>query len=136
MNNERFAQLLASYGGRPGQWPQGERDAALAWLAGNAEAARQQREARELDDLLDAHELPGPDANLTRRVNLGFQPRVRRSPLREWWFGLALGSAAAAGVAFGALVPQAPPQGDAEALAWADLQATAFGSNEWGEWLP
>jgi len=133
---ERFAQLLASYGGRLERWPAAEREAAKRFLAGDAEAARQQSVALEFDELLDAYVLAGPDADLIRRVNLGFRPRASHSLLREWWLGLALGSAAAAGAACGVLLPVALPQDDSSALNWADDQATAFGAYEWEEWQP
>ncbi|MEW6272886.1 MAG: hypothetical protein AB1689_26725, partial [Thermodesulfobacteriota bacterium] len=65
---ERLATLLDAYGGDPLRWPDGERDAALALIAGSAEARRMQEEARRLDAVLDALPAAAPSPGLAERI--------------------------------------------------------------------
>ncbi len=53
MNIERLQVILDAFGADPRRWPEAERDAALALIAGDAEARFRQKKARRLDALLD-----------------------------------------------------------------------------------
>ncbi|ESQ88646.1 hypothetical protein ABAC460_15255 [Asticcacaulis sp. AC460] len=54
MTARRFRDILDAYGADPVRWPDGEREAACAFAAGNADAAEWLAEALSLDDMLMA----------------------------------------------------------------------------------
>jgi hypothetical protein len=54
ITEQRFAQLLASYGADPDHWPGAERDAALAFVAQNGRARHMTNEAVQLDQWLQS----------------------------------------------------------------------------------
>jgi hypothetical protein len=58
MTPDRFAALLAAYGGDERRWPADERDAALALIARDPALAAARDDARRLDAELDRHPDP------------------------------------------------------------------------------
>jgi hypothetical protein len=52
MTARRFRDILDAYGADPVRWPDGEREAARAFAASNAEASEWLAEARSLDDMM------------------------------------------------------------------------------------
>lgn len=54
MNEQRFQEILASYGADPRRWPAAERSAAVAWRDGLG-ASESLREAEALDALLASY---------------------------------------------------------------------------------
>ena len=68
MNRTRLLQLIEAYGADPARWPESERGAALTLLARDPEAQRVQREAAELDAMLDGEVALEPSAALRRAV--------------------------------------------------------------------
>jgi hypothetical protein len=87
MTLERLRDLIAAYGGRPANWPQGERAAAEALLARSSEARAALAEAEPLDTLLDAVPTLIPSPALRAAVLAGM-PRNARSGRGAWWHGL------------------------------------------------
>jgi hypothetical protein len=83
MKRERVEVLLDSYGARPEAWPAGEREEALALIAGDGELREALREATRLDRLLDADEVVLPD--LSRRI-LPALPESRLARFLAWLF--------------------------------------------------
>lgn len=107
MDVERFETLALAYGGDLRRWPEAERNAAEAFVAGSPEAARAVlREAGDLDAVLDGWASPAPSAALRERV-LAAAPkdRTRVRPLRHglglWLSGAGFAAVAAAGVVVG-----------------------------------
>lgn len=101
LTEQRFAQLLASYGAEPERWPAAERAAALAYLDDNARARRLLRETLEFDQWLQSPaSYPPAFPDLETRVLQRVMPAVARSvidrllawllpspdlPLYQWW---------------------------------------------------
>ena len=55
LTSERFQAILEAYGAEPRRWPEGEREAAMAFMAEHADVAAAWLEAaRETDTLLDS----------------------------------------------------------------------------------
>lgn len=73
VSEDRVRELLDSYGADAADWPSTEREAALARLAHSDELQRRQRQARQLDALLQADRLtdsvsPMAAGTLARRI--------------------------------------------------------------------
>jgi hypothetical protein len=73
LTEQRFAQLLASYGAEATRWPDAERAAALAFMDNNASARAMVREALQLDQRIQsawsaAPAFAGLEARLLQRV--------------------------------------------------------------------
>lgn len=109
MTPKRLKQMLAAYGAQPRRWPEAEREAALALLAGSDEARRLLEEARAIDRLLDV--VPAPEAaldaaslaaRLTERPQEAARPPIRATTRLRLPFMLPnlIGLAAAAAVGF------------------------------------
>ncbi|MES1201314.1 MAG: hypothetical protein ABUS57_07670 [Pseudomonadota bacterium] len=113
MDLARFEAIVAAYGAERARWPDAERDAALAFALADARAAELFREARTLDDLLDADADAAP-ANLALSRRL-FETMARppRIPVAR----IAAALAACAVIGFGAGYLQARQGGDDEAAA-------------------
>lgn len=108
MQFERFRDLVEAYGAGEGRWPESLRGAMREFARTNANAARCLEEARALDALLAAYEVPAVDlcARVLERVPASMAERLMAwlVPVepRNWWrpalagavpvvFGLALG---------------------------------------------
>lgn len=88
MTPERLRHLLDAYGADPSRWPPGERDAMLALLARSPELSSWQRQAAELDGLLDKATLPTADrAFLAGIVDAAGTPVWRQWAALVWPFG-------------------------------------------------
>lgn len=106
MGLERFEQLLDAYGADPRRWPQAERAAAEALLAGSADARARVEAAAELDGLLGLTTTIEPSDLLRQRV-LRAAPKGGAAISRFGWFsGAGWAAAAAAGVLVGVSVGQ------------------------------
>jgi len=80
---ERFAELVAAYGGELELWPADERAAAAALLETSAEARALVAAEAELDGALaEPNAAPEPSAALMRRLN---EIPVRVAQRRVWW---------------------------------------------------
>jgi hypothetical protein len=95
MTHARLRELLDSYGAAPERWPAAEREAAQALLANDADAQRLQREAAELDGLLDVVPAHPPSAALRARV--AEIPARSARGVAAWWSPRALWGMALAG---------------------------------------
>lgn len=83
MTPERFETLLAAYGAEPRRWPEAERAAALALLAGDARMREALERERRLDRLLDGAATPRATPALVarlsstpRRLRIGFATQL------------------------------------------------------------
>jgi len=83
MTPERFETLLAAYGAEPRRWPEPERAAALALLAGDARMRAALARERRLDLLLDGAATPRATPMLVarlsstpRRLRVGFATQI------------------------------------------------------------
>ena len=101
MTLDRLGALLDAYGARPERWPDGERDAARARVAGARDVRARRDAAAALDAVLDRAPAVAPSAALAGRILAGAPhprvvslPRRRRMPVVA-----ALGLAAAASLA-------------------------------------
>jgi hypothetical protein len=109
MSRERFQALAEAYGGDVARWPDAERDAAAALMAGDPELAAQVLgPAGRLDAALDGWAALAVRPAL-REAILAAAPRPRRNrPLAAWALRLALGAglagAAASGLVAGAML--------------------------------
>ncbi len=109
MNAQRFQDLAQAWGGDLRRWPEGERDAARAWVeADPVEAERALFDARQTDAALDASPRPDVSAALRDRViasaaTAGLKARAAWPGLRRllWIGGAGWAAAACAGVVFG-----------------------------------
>jgi len=107
MDAERFAQLISAYGAAPDRWPEGEREAALAFMA--ADRPRAERllfEARMIDAALDASPAAQPSQALRAAILAAAPPpRPERRSLFGWTGvpGWAAGAGLAAACAVGVL---------------------------------
>lgn len=88
MTPERLRHLLDAYGANASRWPSGERDAMLALLERSPELASWQRQAAELDGLLDQATLPTADrAFMDGLANAAGTPVWRQWTVLIWPFG-------------------------------------------------
>ena len=88
MTPERLRHLLDAYGANPSRWPAAERDAMRALLAHSPGLARWQRQAAELDALLDRATLPAADrAFMAGIADAGATPLWRHWAASIWPFG-------------------------------------------------
>lgn len=109
MNAERLKALADAYGADPRRWPEGAREAALAFMG--ADPARAERllfEARQTDLALDASTPPHVSHALRERVialaaTAGLKTRRPRFGLGglAWFSGAGWAAACAAGVIAG-----------------------------------
>ena len=104
MNAERFKTLAEAYGANLDRWPAGEREAAAAFMAEDAEARVWLADAESLDALLDQAPAPPPSAVLREEIIKGGS-RVRqivwpRAP--RWVSGAGLAAACLLGAFAGA----------------------------------
>lgn len=117
MTPARFAALAEAYGGEIARWPEAEREAARALLAGHPETqASVLAEAAQLDRLLDLAPAQAPTAALLGRL-ITDAPQPAKA-VRRWVAGacavLGLSAAAVAGVLAGValgghVAPLVPP---------------------------
>jgi hypothetical protein len=78
MTAQRFEQIVTAYGSEPVRWPAAEREAALNYLTQNPTAQTLVEEYRQLNDLLDAVQVPA-FAQMERRVLRALQEATRDS---------------------------------------------------------
>ena len=86
MSAQRFEQIVTAYGSEPMRWPAPEREAAQHYLAENPAAQSLVEEYRELNQLLDAVQVPAL-AQMERRIIRSLQEATRDSLLdkvMEW----------------------------------------------------
>jgi len=110
MTEGRIAELAEAWGGDVRRWPEGEREAARAWIEAHPDAAdRALFEARQTDAALDAAPRLAVSAALRDRViasavGAGLRVRAAWPGLRRllWLGGAGWAAAACAGVVFGA----------------------------------
>jgi ferric-dicitrate binding protein FerR (iron transport regulator) len=126
MNPIRFRALLDAYGAAPDRWPKGEREAALALLRSDPQAAADYEREGAFDGLLALSRSPAPSAALADRILAGAPIRRLRKRVLPWWTGLALAGAGAAGVLCGTTAAAAFEP--ASALPSYAHGATAFGT--------
>ena len=127
---KRFEQIVDAYGGDPQRWPDGERAAAEALMATNAEARVMADEAARLDGWLDHATEAGPSDLLVRRV-LKAAPTAPRT--FGWASGAGWAAAAAAGLMLGlslgqqSLMTNQAYDGLDQATSWSADEAEYFG---------
>lgn len=68
MNALRFVEIMQAYGSDSARWPEGERDAALAFAKTHDSATQILEQSRELDDLLNTQTAPAPSDLLKSRI--------------------------------------------------------------------
>ena len=101
----RFRALAEAYGGDLSRWPEGDREAASAWLAANPrEAAAMLDGARALDDLLGTWRTTEPAESLRSRVLAPAPALVRSARRRAFVLTLGGGAGLAAACLVGILV--------------------------------
>ncbi len=104
MTSERFEALAEAYGGETARWPQAEREAAAAVMAGQPDFARAVlARADALDEMLDAWRPAPASAALLERV-LAQAPRHRATGLAAWIWRGAVGAGLAGACAAGLLM--------------------------------
>lgn len=112
MDNERFAQLVAAYGGRAEAWPAAERAGAEALLRADPAARRLAADARRLDGWLDTWTVvPATPAAIApgRSRLLRLLDWLRpRAPGDLWRPALASALPVVLGFAIGIALPAAP----------------------------
>ncbi|MEO1187620.1 MAG: hypothetical protein AAFW60_01000 [Pseudomonadota bacterium] len=85
VSTERVLELIAAYGAEPGAWPDDERDAAVHLMTASPDLFTVALdEARALDTLLQAEQLPEPSLQLSNAI-LAAAPKpttARKGPLR------------------------------------------------------
>jgi hypothetical protein len=109
MTQDRFSELAQAWGGDLRRWPEGEREAARAWVeADPVRAERALFDARQTDAALFALPTPRVSAALRDRViasaaTAGLKARAAWPGLRKllWIGGAGWAAAACAGVVFG-----------------------------------
>lgn len=95
MTLDRLQQLAAAYGADPRRWPESERDAAAALIAGSSAAREVLTQAGELDAVLAVVPADVPDAAMARLTSATAFPPLRQisSPTMAsvdgWWGSLA-----------------------------------------------
>jgi hypothetical protein len=105
MNSERFAELVDIYGAEPRRWPQGQRQAAIAFMQEHPEEAATILEtARRLDQALDRYVVPGPGAKLVGMI-IESAPSIPAAARRArlWRQGASFAAVGLAGALAGAL---------------------------------
>lgn len=133
MGLERFEHLVDAYGADPRRWPEAERAAAEAFLAGSEAARTLAEDAARLDALLEAAPAPEPSELLGHRVLRAAPVRRSRVSRFGWASGAGWAAAAAAGVLVGLSLGQQVGQAwEAEAIleqasAWSADEAEYFG---------
>jgi len=104
MTPERFAELVEVYGAEPRRWPQGRRQAAIAFTEHHPEeAATIMETARRLDEALDRYAVPGPSAMLIRMTMESASIRAVSRRARLCWQGVSFAAVGLGGVLAGAL---------------------------------
>ena len=146
MNEQRYEQLLESYGANTARWPEQERALALAYAQKNAERAAQIRAgSSDLDTLLDSnvHAACGNDLLMARILNaaqdmsqdgLPANDRANYTPLQARWKSLVATLLLTTGIGF-SLGQTATADADyqtAETLLLTDYQ-TSFEAADWAE---
>lgn len=126
ITDERYQEILDTYGAHPGNWPDAERAAILKHLRGVVDAAVALEQAGELDTALAWSMVPPPTVALHESV-LSCAPRMRAMRrLRLWWLGLGLAGVATAGAFAG--VAAAAVLSPVELPGYGRSDATAFGA--------
>tara|TARA_R110000868_G_scaffold322583_3_gene583552 strand:+ start:16361 stop:16771 length:411 start_codon:yes stop_codon:yes gene_type:complete len=131
MTEDRFLQILAAYGSNPARWPDGERAAAQAFLAGHVELTSEAIAAEAaLDAVLGSAARPPSDL-LERRVLRS----LNAMPARGWRAPAAAAAAALLlgvflGFSSGALLS---PEESAVETYYAD--AFTGLDEDWVDWL-
>jgi hypothetical protein len=143
MNIERFKILVEAYGADPSRWPEGERDAAVAFAETSPEARRLLAEAAALDRLLDAAETTPAARALEERILATFSERPRSfarwydvltaRPL-PWLPGAAIAASLALGLMVGAALPGVAGIGDGAAVDPALIALGGGDADLWSEW--
>jgi hypothetical protein len=128
MSAERFADLVATYGGRVDRWPMDAQDAGHVYAATVAGRSILMQ-ALEFDVLLDSYVVAAPGAALQGRIIAGFKPQSSlQTQLSRWWQGLGLVGVGVAGIVAGSvamsLVLAGPPP---ESDGFYDQPTTVFG---------
>jgi hypothetical protein len=106
MTPERFAELVEIYGAESRRWPQGQRQAAIAFTQDHPEdAATILETGGRVDEALDRYVVSGPSATLIRMI-MQSAPSVRAAARRTrlWRQGASFGAVGLAGALIGALV--------------------------------
>jgi len=108
MTPERFGHLADAYGADLRRWPAAERAGAQALLArGDAEVLDALEQARQLDRMLDRHQVPAPAPGLARRIAASATIAPRDAFWRryaDWLSRAGFVGVGLAGVAAGMLV--------------------------------
>lgn len=84
MNMQRFSEILKAYGGNPQRWSIHERETALQFLKHSVDAQHLQKQALQLDHLLDAAPTPELSLALQKRILKSTQPSVLKR-IFEWF---------------------------------------------------
>jgi hypothetical protein len=121
---ERFTALLDAYGAIPARWPSGERDAALALLAGSPEARARRAAAAQLDGLLDRVPAPALPSSVRQRSVAGLPGAPRSRPSRPWRVAALALTLAAAAVLVWQLSGVRAPEVTSQAIADLGVYAT------------
>lgn len=136
MGLERFERLVDAFGADPRRWPEAERAAAEAFLAGHAEARARVEAAAELDGLLAfAPDIEPSDLLRYRVLRAAPAKAPGRASISQfgWLSGAGWTAAAAAGVLVGVSLGQQMNQARAadevleQASAWSADEAEYYG---------
>ncbi|MEY3218673.1 MAG: hypothetical protein RIT27_30 [Pseudomonadota bacterium] len=76
MDMQRFSEIIMAYGGNPQHWSEHEREEALQILQQSEEARYLQKEALQLDALLDIAPMPQLSPAFQKRILKSAQPSV------------------------------------------------------------
>lgn len=127
MNATRFEEILAAYGADPARWPDGERDAALAFAQENPQhSARPMADAHLLDAALDRARTDPPGDLLMARILKTGEAQTRIVPP---WARIAavLALGAGLGLGWGGASLDGAVQGDAAyAMAFSSFADPAY----------
>lgn len=105
MTSKRFAELVAAYGAEPRRWPEGQRQAAMAFMEDHPEEAAPVLEnGRSLDEALDRYVVSAPSAKLILMITES-APSIRAAArrVRLWRQGAGFAAVGLAGALAGAL---------------------------------
>lgn len=141
MTAERARELLDAYGSKATNWPAEYRLPLQAFFDDNVDAQQWLRDARELDDLLDASELVLPDltAEIMRAVPTSLSERILawllpQSPGEYWRPAIAAACPLIVGLAIGVGDPLASEPALYAASAWDATEAALLEPLSSGIW--